>query len=94
MKIFLSYSNLDIEFVSLLRERLMDLGHGLFVAGEDIKVGEEWNNEIKKSLESADIFIPILTDNSIKSNWVIYEFGVFSEYVNQNRNKKTIRLVV
>lgn len=72
----------------------MELGHGLFVAGEDIKVGEDWDNEIKRSLEHADIFIPILTENSIKSNWVTYEFGVFSEYVKQNRDKKAIIPVV
>jgi hypothetical protein len=94
MKIFLSYSSLDLEFVSLLKDKLTEIGHNIFVAGEDIKIGDEWNNEIKKNLENADIFIPILTENSIKSNWVIYEFGVFSEYVNQNRNKKSIIPVV
>ncbi|WP_272150173.1 toll/interleukin-1 receptor domain-containing protein [Tenacibaculum aiptasiae] len=94
MKVFLSYSSQDLKFVSLLKNRLMALGHSLFLAGEDIKVGEKWNEQIKKSIEIADIFIPILTSNSVKSNWVIYEFGVFSEYVNQNSNKKTIIPIV
>ena len=40
------------------------------------------------------IFIPILTENSVKSNWVTYEFGVFSEYVRQNKSKTIIPVVL
>lgn len=95
MKIFLSFSSHDLELVAQIRERLLNLGHHLFVMGEDIDIGQEWyNTEIKKSIEKADIIIPILTKNSIKSNIVMYEFGVFTEYVNQNKNKKLILPVV
>ncbi|MEQ8470745.1 MAG: toll/interleukin-1 receptor domain-containing protein [Marinoscillum sp.] len=94
MTIFISYSTHDLEFVSTLKNKLMELGHGLFVAGEDIKAGENWNDQIKKSLENAEVFIPILTEHSVKSNWVTYEFGVFSEYVRQNKSKAIIPVVL
>lgn len=94
MKIFLSFSSHDLPLVARVRERLIDLGHEILLTGEEIAAGQDLNEQIKSSLEVADVFITIVTENSIKSNWVVYEFGLFSEYVSQNEGEKLLIPVV
>ncbi len=94
MKIFLSFSSHDLPLVARVRERLIDLGHEILHTGEEIATGQDLKEQIKSSLEVADVFITIITENSIKSNWVVYEFGLFSEYVSQNEGKKLLIPVV
>ncbi len=94
MRIFVSYSPDDFKLVAQLRDKLIEFGHDIFVAGKDVKAGQVWDIEINKHLENADIFIPIFTINSIKYNWVTYEYGVFLGYVRQNKNKTIIPVVI
>lgn len=94
MKIFISHSARDLHLVIALKSKMQDTGHEIIVAAEDIKPGQDWTSEIKLLLEQADILMPFVTSNTSSSAWAMYELGVFSEYVRQNKDNKFIIPVV
>jgi len=76
LRIFFSYSTIDKEIVGKLKSYLEEMGFEVFLAHEDISPCEEWQDEIIKNLKRCDIFIPLLTDNFMKSEWTNQEIGI------------------
>lgn len=77
METFISYSHLDKELAgSVKRELESCCGFKVFLAHEDIQPSYEWIDEILKQLIACHIFIPILTENFVKSNWTDQEVGI------------------
>lgn len=76
IKIFLSYSTDNKEGVGRIKTWLTNFGFEAFLAHEDITPSLEWQNEIIVNLDTCHIFIPIITDEFLKSSWTDQEAGI------------------
>jgi nucleoside 2-deoxyribosyltransferase len=76
MKLFLSFSLADREWASEFADSLRDAGFevlrwdaGVFNSGETIE------ESFRRSLESADILVPLLSERSVRNPNVMFELG-------------------
>ena len=75
MKIFLSYHSSDKKFVDYLAESLFRFGMEPIVVENNIQAGANITQKVIEALEDFDIFMPIITRNSVNSEWVNQEIG-------------------
>lgn len=66
-QLFISYSRKDTEFAQKLTESLTAQKMDLWVDWEDIPPTVDWMKEIEKGIEAADIFVFIVSPDSIRS---------------------------
>jgi len=76
LRVFVSYSHEDGRLASALKSRLERFGLNVFLAHVDIKPSLEWQEEILRTLKRSDIFIPLLTENFVLSEWTDQETGI------------------
>ena len=77
MKIFISYSKEDKKVAGELKicfEHYKDIE--CFIAHDDIKQGTDWEEEILNNLSVANYFLPLQTENLVKSYWCQQEAGI------------------
>ncbi len=67
LKVFISYSRHDLEFVDRLQHALVERGIRAYVDREDIAKGEAWWSRIQQLITEADTIIFILSPNSAAS---------------------------
>lgn len=67
---FICYAREDQNFVLELAEELKARGANIWLDKLSIRIGQNWNREIDKALESCGYFIIVLSPNSIKSEHV------------------------
>ena len=70
VKIFISYSRRDSEFVDRLREALDARHFTVWVDREDIRGGDEWRAAISAAIRSSEFFLLVLTSDSAGSDSV------------------------
>ncbi len=87
--VFISYSRKDIAFARLLQESLKQSQVDTWIDWERIPVGEKWWKEICEAIENANVFMFIISNNSIGSN-------VCKDEINQalKNNKRIIPIIV
>jgi len=66
-QLFVSYSRKDTEFARRLTEKLTAQNMEVWVDWEDIPPSVDWMKEIEKGIEEADIFIFVVSPDSIRS---------------------------
>jgi hypothetical protein len=71
--VFISYSQQDAEFATVLENELNDNFHVVWRDKSSIQGGSEWEQEIKKALGCSYALIVICTKASIDSKWVKFE---------------------
>jgi TIR domain len=76
MQAFLSYQTQDRHIAAKVREFLDSITIPAFMAHEDINVSHEWQKVILDEISKADIFIPILSENYLKSPYCMQESGI------------------
>jgi hypothetical protein len=76
VKIFLSYSTIDKHTAATIKYYFERLGYDVFLAHNDLEPSQIWIDEILKHLDTCDIFLPFLTENSRNSTWVNQEIGI------------------
>ncbi|USS86532.1 toll/interleukin-1 receptor domain-containing protein [Fructilactobacillus cliffordii] len=96
MQLFLSWSgsyskDLAIEFKKFLGEIFKDSDVNTFISSDDIKFGYNWNDIIKKNLESSDIGLLFLTPENINSTWLNFEAGSIHE--DENNESRIIPIL-
>jgi len=69
-KIFISYANNDRDYADKIRRTLMNERFVLNIDEKNIQVGENIKNVISNEIKSSSIFIVLLSQNSIKSDFV------------------------
>jgi hypothetical protein len=84
VEIFFSYAHEDKVLAGKIASLLKNKGIDVFLAHEDIKVSEEWRNEIIKHLKTDRILIALLTPNYGKSVWANQEAGFMMGKGGQN----------
>jgi len=73
-KIFISHSSKDKQFALQLASDLKELGHQPWLDEWEIKVGECIVSNVQRGLEECEYVIVVLSENSVKSNWVENEW--------------------
>jgi len=75
MKVFLSYLIEYKNIAAKIKRILDDFGFQSFLAHEDIQPTQDWIKTILEYLNKTQVFLPILTRNFQKSEWVNQEIG-------------------
>ena len=78
MKVFVSYSRRDADFVDQLDRRLTELGYEVWVDRDDIIGGGEdrWRRSIVRAIRDSDTMVLVLSPNGTTSENVERELSV------------------
>ncbi len=72
-EIFLSHSNLDQSFVSVIADLLRRHGLPVWHSQTNIIGPRQWHDEIGSALKRCEWFLLVLSPNSVSSSWVKHE---------------------
>ena len=75
LQLFLSYSRGDAEVVTKLGDALEKCGFSIWRDQARIRGGQPWREAIEEGIRSSRGLIVVLTDESMKSEWVSYEYA-------------------
>ena len=73
-QVFISYSRKDLIFVERLAEDLQAAGLEVWYDLSGLEGGTRWGQEIQSAIEASQVFVVVLSPNSIDSQWVEREF--------------------
>jgi hypothetical protein len=92
---FISYSHTDESFAKCLHSRLRDEHIRVWFAPEDIRGGDKIHEQIEHAIKIHDKLLIVLSENSLKSEWVMTEIRKARRAeIRENRRKLfPIRLV-
>lgn len=74
-RVFVSYSHRDKENVWPIASYLGRLGLKVWMDINEMVAGQKIINEISEAVSKADLYFVFLSNNSIKSNWVMHELN-------------------
>jgi hypothetical protein len=74
-QIFISYSRADTSFVSDLIGDLTSQGLNVWMDQRNIAAGQRWDNTIQQALQACDVFVIVLSPNSVASENVLDELS-------------------
>ena len=77
-KVFLSHAKLDKAIVRRLARRLTNAGVSLWLDDRELIVGDSLPEEVFKAIAKASAVIVVISDNSLKSDWVRNEIRAAS----------------
>ena len=87
---FISHSSIDKpQIVNELVGKLHNMGYSVWYDNENILIGDNIPDSIKKGLADSYCLILIITNNFFKSRWTFYEVGLFDS----SRIKRIIPLL-
>jgi hypothetical protein len=92
--IYISYQHTDAEIVKRISDKLINRGHTILLDDSILKVGQDWRKVLLDSLKNADGVLVLITEQSLKSNYVVSEVGTARAYVAESANKKFIIPVI
>ncbi len=75
VKVFLSHAMADRALAQRVTKLLSTHLNSRVFTNQDIKPGERWQAKLRKRLENADVFVALLTPNSIADSWLLQETG-------------------
>lgn len=75
LRIFLSYDAADRAYGHKLRSLLSQRPHVRIFTTDMLSAGEDWQSKLKDELSKCDIFLVLLSPNSVSSKWVLHELG-------------------
>ncbi|MEZ5490911.1 MAG: toll/interleukin-1 receptor domain-containing protein [Gammaproteobacteria bacterium] len=81
---FLSYSRSDGEQAQAIRSGLEARGLGCFQDIEGVRAGDEISQTLGEAIANSDVFIPLLSEASLKSSWVRDEIFLALHYAKMN----------
>lgn len=92
---FISYSHQDEEFSRRLHARMRSEGLRVWYAPEDMKAGRKLHEEIFRAIQIHDKLLLVLSEDSMKSEWVMTEIRRAKKVEREENRRKLfpIRLV-
>jgi len=75
LRIFFSFAAVDRTYAHRVQNILSQRPDVRIFTTESLSAGEDWQSKLKHELASSDIFIVLLSPNSIASKWVLHELG-------------------
>jgi TIR domain/Pentapeptide repeats (8 copies) len=85
---FISYSTKDQQFVNLLHSQLRCEGLRVWLATEDLKIGDRFRTKIDEAIRLHDKLLLVLSKNSMGSPWV--ESEVEAAFEKEQKQKRTL----
>ena len=87
-KIFISTSHreADLTLAKKFAKELQKLGHKVFLAKNNIAIGEEWQERLNKELNCCDYMLLLLSKNSVESEMVYEEVKQIKERQNDTNS--------
>jgi len=85
---FISYSTKDQEFADLLHSQLQSKGARVWLATEDLKIGDRFRSKIDEAIRLYDKVLLVLSKDSVKSAWV--EAEVEASFERERKQKRTM----
>jgi uncharacterized protein YjbI with pentapeptide repeats len=85
---FISYSTKDEELAKRLYADLQTEGVRCWFAPEDLRIGQKFRTGIDEAIRKYDKLLLILSESSVKSNWV--EKEVEAAFEKENKENKTV----
>lgn len=76
-KVFISHSSADKAFVKTINDDLKSNGIETWVDEDVLALGDDLDLQIKKGIRRADVFILVLSNDSLKSEWVKNELNFY-----------------
>jgi len=73
-KIFISYSRKDLDFVDKFAEDLQQAGYDVWYDLTDLEGGDHWADELQAAIDESDVYVLVISPNSVDSEWVEKEF--------------------
>jgi hypothetical protein len=74
-RVFLSHAYADTVLARKLRNALTQrLSLPVFVH-EELSAGANWKSQLRKEIENADVFLALITPESVSDSWVLQETG-------------------
>ena len=87
LKVFISYSREDMDFVDELELVLKDKGHEVLIDRHGISAGEEFRNRLEQMIRTCDTVVFVMTDDSLTSDACGWEIDL-------TKNKYNKRMLV
>jgi hypothetical protein len=93
--VFISYATADQPFADLLAKKLQERDISCWFAPKDMQGGKRMEDQIDHAIENYDRLLVVLSEHSIRSNWVTREIRKAFKFEKQQNRKKLfpIRLV-
>jgi hypothetical protein len=85
---FISYSTKDQEFADLLHSQLQSKGTRVWLATEDLKIGDKFRTTIDEAIRLYDKLLLVLSESSVRSPWV--EAEVEAAFEKERKQKRTV----
>lgn len=85
---FISYATKDQEFADLLRSQMQSKGARVWLATEDLKIGDRFRARIDEAIRLHDKLLLVLSEDSVKSPWV--EAEVEAAFEKERRQKRSV----
>jgi hypothetical protein len=85
---FISYSTHDQKFADLLHSQMQSKGARVWLATEDLKIGDKFRTKIDEAIRFYDKLLLVLSENSVKSPWV--EAEVEAAFEKERKQKRTV----
>ncbi len=73
-QVFISYSRKDLAFVERLAKDLKATGLEVWYDLSGLDGGARWGRDIQTAIEASQVFVVVLSPNSVDSEWVEKEF--------------------
>ena len=80
---FLSHSDEDKKIARKLADNLAIYGFDVFVAHDDIEIGDEWEETLKEKIKRCDLFLALLSKNFHKARFTDHEIGIATAFNKQ-----------
>jgi hypothetical protein len=78
MRIYISYSHRDRAIVERIAERLTAEGHDLWIDSQSLAPGDNILQRVDQGLQAADALLVVISENSLRSEWVQREFSAIA----------------
>ena len=75
-KVFISHSAADAATAKAVAQALHTAGVSTFLDIEQISSGDNWREDILAQLETASIYLLLVSPDYVKSSWSQFEIGV------------------
>jgi hypothetical protein len=88
--LFISHSSLDKKFAKWLAIDLSNAGHSAWLDEWEIRVGDSIPSKISEGLNGCDVMVIVLSEHSVKSQWVENEWQ--AKYWQEIQERRTLVL--
>lgn len=78
MNVYISYSHHDKKYADLIANSLREHGHKVWIDTWRLKAGDNLIEKINEGLKETEALIVIVSNNSLGSEWVRYEFSAIA----------------